>query len=136
MKNLIAVSTALLLSSFQASSIETDSSNIGWQLNPDFLKQQVSVSMSPGRSVKALLGHYPESISSIVSVALDTYPEDYKEIIHAAISAQPYSSEEIVTIAVNKGITECESIVSTAIKAEPGYVSFVAAAAAVEASAL
>lgn len=100
-----------------------------WHLSPEFLRQQVTLSMSPGRAVKSLISHYPESITSIVSVALDQYPEQYKEIIYSAVSAQPYSSEEIVTIAVDKGISECASIVETAINAEPSYVSFVAAAA-------
>lgn len=100
-----------------------------WKLAPEFLKQQVSQAMSPGRAVMSLIGHYPESITSIVSVALDEYPEQYKEIIYAAVSAQPFSSEEIVTIAVDKGISECASIVETAINAEPSYVSFVTAAA-------
>jgi DNA-directed RNA polymerase subunit F len=103
--------------------------NVKWHLSPDFLKQQVNQSLSPGRAVKSLISHYPESITSIVSVALDEYPKQYKEIIYSAVSAQPYSSEEIVTIAVNKGISESTNIVETAISAEPSYASFVATAA-------
>lgn len=115
----------------ETSGLKTTEAVVGekWHLSPEFLKQQVSQSMSPGRAVKSLIGHYPESITSIVSVALDEYPKQYKEIIYSAVSAQPYSSEEIVTIAVDKGISECASIVETAINAEPSYVSFVAAAA-------
>lgn len=101
-----------------------------WKIDNDFFKQQVKQSMSPGRTVRSLIGHYPQSTAGIVDVALDLYPQHYKEIIHSAVSSQPSSAEDIVTIAVKKGMTECESIVEAAIKAEPSYVSFVARAAA------
>ena len=131
-RSLVSVSLLGLCLSGSALAMEVNvdsNNNSAWKLDQDFLERQVAQSMSPGRSVRTLIGHYPESIRSIVSVALDTYPDKYKEIIHSAISAQPFSAEDVVTIAVEKGITECESIVETAIKAEPSYVSFVTRAA-------
>ena len=65
----------------------TSNNDTDWVLDKTFLERQVAQSMSPGRSVRTLIGHYPESLKSIVSVALDTYPDNYKEIIHSAISA-------------------------------------------------
>lgn len=101
-----------------------------WKMDETFFKQQVNQSMSPGRTVRSLISHYPQSTAGIVDVALDLYPDKFKEIIHSAVSTQPSSAEDIVTIALKKGLTECESIVEAAIKAEPSYVSFVARAAA------
>ena len=114
----------------QVSYAFNDGSNAEWKIDNEFFKQQVQQSLSAGRAVRTLIGHYPQSVTGIVDVALDLYPEQYKEIIHSAVSAQPFSAEDIVTIAVQKGITECESIVEAAIRAEPSYVSFVATAAA------
>lgn len=108
----------------------TDSNSETWKIDNEFFKKQVKQTMSPGRAVRSLISHYPQSTAGIVDVALDLYPTDYKEIIHSAVSTQPSSAEDIVSIAVKKGITKCESIVMAAIKAEPSYVSFVTSAAA------
>ena len=81
-----------------------------------FLRRQVDQTMSVGRAISSIAGHYPQEIVSIVDIALDTYPDKYREIVFAAISAQPSS---------------CPNIVQLAIKAEPTYVDFVVHAAAV-----
>lgn len=138
LKSVVSVgvlSACITLSAFADADtqVQVQASEIAKQeraLDNSFFQQQVQQSMSPGRTVRTLIGHYPQSATSIVDIALDLYPERYKEIIHSAVSALPSSAEDIVTIAVNKGITECESIVEAAIKAEPSYVSFVATAAA------
>ncbi len=96
-----------------------------------FLKRQVDQTMSVGRAISSIAGHYPQEIVSIVDIALDTYPDKYREIIFAAISAQPSSTEEIVQLAIEKEVSSCPNIVQLAIKAEPTYVDFVVQAAAV-----
>lgn len=99
-------------------------------LTSSFVKKQVEQSMSIGRTIKTIIGHYPQDAIIVVSTALDLYPEKYKEIIHAAISAEPALTGEVVTLAIEKGISSCSSIVETAINAEPSYVDFVVRAAA------
>lgn len=99
-------------------------------LTSSFVKRQVEQSMSIGRAIKTIIGHYPQDAIVVVSTALDLYPEKYKEIIHAAISAEPALTGEVVTLAIEKGISTCSSIVETAINAEPSYVDFVVRAAA------
>ena len=96
-----------------------------------FLKRQVDQTMSVGRAISSIAGHYPQEIVTIVDIALDTYPDKYREIIFAAISAQPSSTEEIVQLAIEKEVSSCPNIVQLAIKAEPTYVDFVVHAAAV-----
>lgn len=96
-----------------------------------FLRRQVNQTMSVGRAISSIAGHYPQEIVSIVDIALDTYPDKYREIIFAAISAQPASTEEIVQLAIEKEVSSCPNIVQLAIKAEPTYVDFVVQAAAV-----
>ena len=96
-----------------------------------FLRRQVDQTMSVGRAISSIAGHYPQEIVSIVDIALDTYPDKYREIIFAAISAQPASTEEIVQLAIKKEVSSCPNIVQLAIKAEPTYVDFVVQAAAV-----
>ncbi|MBT3134792.1 hypothetical protein KL866_06710, partial [Alteromonas sp. ALT199] len=96
-----------------------------------FLKRQVDQTMSVGRAISSIAGHYPQEVVSIVDIALDTYPDKYREIIFAAISAQPSSTEEIVQLAIEKEVSSCPNIVQLAIKAEPTYVDFVVQAAAV-----
>ena len=96
-----------------------------------FLRRQVDQTMSVGRAISSIAGHYPQEIVSIVDIALDTYPDKYREIVFAAISAQPSSTEEIVQLAIEKEVSSCPNIVQLAIKAEPTYVDFVVHAAAV-----
>ncbi|MAI36783.1 hypothetical protein [Alteromonas sp.] len=95
-----------------------------------FLKRQVDQTMSVGRAISSIAGHYPQDIVLVVDIALDTYPDKYREIIFAAISAQPSSTEEIVRLAIEKEVSSCPNIVKLAITAEPTYVDFVVHAAA------
>ena len=46
-----------------------------------FLKRQVDQTMSVGRAISSIAGHYPQEIVSIVDIALDTYPDKYREIV-------------------------------------------------------
>ena len=48
-----------------------------------FLKRQVDQTMSVGRAISSIAGHYPKEVVSIVDIALDTYPDKYREIIFA-----------------------------------------------------
>lgn len=100
------------------------------ELTAAFVQKQVNQSMSIGRAIKSIIGHYPQDAEVVVSTALDLYPEKYKEIIHSAISTEPALTEMVVTVAIEKGVAECSSIVKTAINAEPSYVDFVVRAAA------
>ena len=88
-----------------------------------FLRRQVNQTMSVGRAISSIAGHYPQEIVSIVDIALDTYPDKYREIIFAAISAQPAFTEEVVQLAIEKEVSSCPNIVQLAIKAEPTYVT-------------
>ena len=111
-----------------SSSISSDENS---QFQTAFLKRQVDQTMSVGRAIRSIAGHYPAEVVSIVDIALDTYPDKYREIIFAAISAQPASTEEIVQLAIEKEVSSCPNIVQLAIKAEPTYVDFVVHAASV-----
>jgi len=115
----------------QTSLNESKASESTQQFQTTFLKRQVDQTMSVGRAIRSIAGHYPAEVVSIVDIALDTYPEKYREIIFAAISAQPASTEEIVQLAIEKEVSSCPNIVQLAIKAEPTYVDFVVHAAAV-----
>ena len=125
-----ALAFGLISTSANAIKINGDETPRNSHLTSTFIKKQVDQSMSIGRAIKSIIGHYPQDAIIVVSTALDLYPEKYKEIIHAAISAEPALTGEVVTLAIEKGISSCTSIVKTAINAEPSYVDFVVRAAA------
>lgn len=130
MKKFIAIVLTMSTLGAPAFAISSTADNKNKTLTAAFVQKQVDQSMSIGRAVKSIIGHYPQDAEVVVSTALDLYPEKYKEIIHAAISAEPALTEAVVTIAIGKGIHSCASIVETAINAEPSYVDFVVRAAA------
>lgn len=76
---------------------------------------------SSTRSVRVLMGNYPQHVEPILYAAFERYPNHYRHIIKAAIDAEPAFTRDIITIALNLEVADPAEIVRIGVETEPSY---------------